>query len=351
MGRAARPSLPPLFESFRERFSVRPAMHAPLRILMTSLVDYAGLFPPAALDMRTTLQNWARYASGDLSWMLGRLIVPVARLPELARAIEAIGGGPKPSAEDYVEPWRLSAIVGEDLDLDIERVFEFNRTHAGESIGADPQGDPEHDDELLTPTGGGGIVIDAIEVKASSAREIDLAMRVVPEQLEPYFEIPITGDVRGLVAAMAGTGARAKVRTGGVTPEMIPAPKAVARFLSACAAADVPFKATAGLHHPMRAEYPLTYEPNCPRGVMFGFLNVFIAAALLKTGAVNESESADVLEERRPGAFVFTGAGVTWRDRRIDNARLARVRESFAVSFGSCSFDEPVADLRQAGLL
>jgi hypothetical protein len=317
---------------------------------MTSLIDYAGLFPPAALDMRTTVANWQKYAASDLAWMLGRLIVPVARLPEFAKAVESLGGGPKASSDDYTEPWRLSALVGEDLDRDIERVFEFNRAHAGEG---EPPADSENEDEDegLRATGGGGIVIDAIEVKAGSARDIDLAMRIVPEQLEAYFEIPITGDVRGLVTAMAGTGARAKVRTGGVTPELIPAPRAVARFLGACAAAEVPFKATAGLHHPVRAEYPLTYEPNCPRGIMFGFLNVFLAAALLRAGAVTESEATDVLEERKPGAFVFTEQGVTWRDRRIDNTRLARVRESFAISFGSCSFDEPVADLKQMGLL
>jgi len=324
------------------------AVLAPLRILMTSLVDYAGLFPPAALDMRTTVENWRGYTASDHAWMLGRLIVPVARLPEFAKTVETLGGGPKPSSDDYAEPWRLSAIIGEDLDRDIERIFDFNRAHAGE--GEPPQAE-EHEDEHLRATGGGGIVIDAIEVKAGSARDIDLAMRIVPEQLEAYFEIPVTGDVRGLVTAMAGTGARAKVRTGGVTPEMIPAPKAVARFLGACAAADVLFKATAGLHHPVRAEYPLTYEPNCPRGVMFGFLNVFMAAALLRIGAVSESEATDLLEERKPGAFVFTDQGVTWRDRRIDNTRLARVRESFAISFGSCSFEEPVADLKQLGLL
>lgn len=324
-------------------------MHAPLRILMTSIVDYAGLFPPAALDMRSTLENWQRYAGSDLAWMLGRLIVPVSRLPEFAQAVEATGGGPRPSTDEYAEPWRVSALVGEDLDRDIERVFEFNRAHAGE--GEPPIEEEEAEDEALRPTGGGGIVIDAIEVKAGSARDIDLAMRIVPEQLEAYFEIPITGDVRGLVTAMAGTGARAKVRTGGVLPEMIPAPRALARFLGACAAADVPFKATAGLHHPVRAEYPLTYEPGCPHGVMFGFLNLFIAAAMVRTGAVTESEATDILEERKPSGFAFTDQGVTWRDRRIDNTRLARVRESFAISFGSCSFEEPVADLKQLALL
>jgi len=36
---------------------------------------------------------------------------------------------------------------------------------------------------------------------------------------------------------------------------------------------------------------------------------------------------------------------------RIDTMNLARVRESFALSFGSCSFEEPVAELTSAGIL
>ena len=96
--------------------------------------------------------------------------------------------------------------------------------------------------------------------------------------------------VRGLIAAMAGTGAHAKIRTGGVTPEAFPQATSVARFIHACAMADVGFKATAGLHHPVRGEFNLTYEPACPRGVMYGFLNVFMAAALAMSARLGVEE-------------------------------------------------------------
>ena len=68
-------------------------------------------------------------------------------------------------------------------------------------------------------------------------------------------------------------------------PEAIPDPADLARFIAACAAAGVPWKATAGLHHPVRAEQALTYEPGAPRAVMHGFLNVFAAAAFAGGGA------------------------------------------------------------------
>src|ERR1039458_1007223 len=50
-----------------------------------------------------------------------------------------------------------------------------------------------------------------------------------------------------------------KVRTGGLTPEAIPESEAVADFLCRAAARRLPFKATAGLHHPIRSLHPLTY--------------------------------------------------------------------------------------------
>ncbi len=300
-----------------------------LRILMSGLIDYAGLFPPAALDMRTTVANWAAYRAGERAWMLGRLVVPVARLGEFEQAML---GAPPPTGPD-AEIWRITALGGDTLDADIERIFRFNQRHAGEGEGP------------------GVAVIDALELKAVTSTQIDKAMHAIPEQLEPFFEIPVTGDLRGLVAAMAGTGARAKVRTGGVTPAAFPSTVELARFLSACAAAEVPFKATAGLHHPVRGSFPLTYEPGCASATMFGFFNVFLAAAFMVTGRAEAGEVAGILEESNARAFAFDDGGVTWRDLRLDTARLSRVRESFAVSFGSCSFEEPVADLEKLGLL
>ncbi|MEI7876916.1 MAG: hypothetical protein WCI96_03230 [Planctomycetota bacterium] len=56
-------------------------MHS-ARLLLDSILDYAGLFPPAQLGMQPTVENFSRYRKGPDSWMLGRLVVPVARFPE-----------------------------------------------------------------------------------------------------------------------------------------------------------------------------------------------------------------------------------------------------------------------------
>ena len=53
-----------------------------LRALLEEVIDYAGLFPPSQLSMQEAVVNYAAYRSGELGWMLGRFVVPTARLDE-----------------------------------------------------------------------------------------------------------------------------------------------------------------------------------------------------------------------------------------------------------------------------
>src|SRR5690606_18447116 len=155
-------------------------------------------------------------------------------------------------------------------------------------------------------------------------------------------------DPAPLIEAIGAAGAHAKIRTGGVTADAFPDAAQVARFLAACVRLGVPFKATAGLHHPIRAAYPLTYAPDAPRGTMFGYLNVFLAAALLHGGG-SEADATELLEETRLGAFSFSDHGVSWDGYRFTLDDLAESRR-LALGVGSCSFDEPLDDLVTAGL-
>jgi len=163
--------------------------------------------------------------------------------------------------------------------------------------------------------------------------------------LTSYIEIPVSGDIDALLSAIGGIGARAKIRTGGVTPDAFPSARAVIDFIVACQRARVPFKATAGLHHPLRGQYRLSYEPNSPKGMMYGYLNVFLAAALLDAG-----EDPDValaaLEDSDPGSFAFADDAIQWKGRRLSRRQLLNARR-FAISFGSCSFREPIDELAQ----
>ena len=271
---------------------------SPLHALLENIVDYAGLFPPASLPMERALENYRRYRDSPESWMLGRFVAPVARLDEF----EALNG----SAAAPV-----SALIGGDLASDLKRI-----AHSPAAI-------------------------DAIELKAADAAQIESAMRLIPAHLAAYFEI---GDVK-LIPAIGDAGARAKIRTGGITPEAFPSAGFVAQFLVSCAAHRVPFKATAGLHHPLRCYRPLTYSADGPSGWMFGFLNVFVAAALAWRGAGVDLIERLLLEES-PAAFRFGDAGMEWSGQTFAVDEIVRMRREFAISFGSCSFEEPVADLQ-----
>jgi len=290
-----------------------------LRALVAGLVDYAGLFPPASLGMREAAMHYAKYLRTPEAWMLGRFVVPVARLEELAATAVS---HQLPGAT----PWRLSALLGEDLAHDIARLEAFNRERAGH------------------------FMVDVVEGRAESPERIRALAAARLEGAAVYVELPYAADPRILLETVVSAGLRAKIRTGGVTAASVPTAAQVARFLARCAELRVPFKATAGLHHPLRGDYRLTYEQGAPSATMFGFLNVFAAAALARQG-VGEDELVDLLEERDPTAIRFLAQGVRWRQREISAEALAATRASFAVAFGSCSFREPVDDLHDLELL
>jgi hypothetical protein len=304
-------------------------MNHSLRDLLLGLIDYAGLFPPAALDMPAATRKYAEYRESEYRWALGRFVVPVARLDEFEKAAEGImpdGGWGK---NDF---WRLSALGGAELSSDLNRIAEFNQRYA------------------TTDSRAGAAVIDTIEIKAGWPADIENAMMLMPAKLAPYFEIPISDDPAELIKIIAETEARAKVRTGGVTPDAFPSSFNLARFIKICAEEDVPFKATAGLHHPLRSVNKLTYAPDSATVMMHGFLNVFLAAAFAQSG-MDVDRLVDLLEEKSPEAFQFDSGGVTWRDEMIVRGQLRNSRNLLAIAFGSCSFEEPIEDLKKIGLL
>jgi hypothetical protein len=290
-----------------------------LRALVSGLVDYAGLFPPASLGMAEAVANYAVYRAAPEAWMLGRLVVPVSRLADLEGELAGDVGG-------AATAWRVAAIGSGDPAADGDVVRRFNERHAGR------------------------IAIDVVEHRVASIEAVHAAARATPADVTLYAELPLAAEPRPLLAAVREARARAKARTGGITTDAFPTAEALARFIVRCAEMGVAFKATAGLHHPLRAEHALTYAPDAPRGTMFGFLNVFGAAAFASAG-MTEATIARVLEERDPSAFVFGDEALEWRGHQIALERLTAARASLAIAFGSCSFREPVDDLHRLHLI
>ncbi len=79
---------------------------------------------------------------------------------------------------------------------------------------------------------------------------------------------------------------------------------------------------------------------------MHGFMNVFAAGILAYTSGLDESEIIEVLTDEDPYEFIFNENGFIWNDTEITNSEIISAREKFMLSYGSCSFNEPVDDLK-----
>ncbi len=292
---------------------------SPLRVLLATAIDYAGLFPPTSLSMSEAVANYAAYRTGPHAWALGRFIIPIARLDEFVAAL------PAPSTSH--SPWPLSALAGPGDPADaIDKADAFNQRHQQAAL------------------------IDTLEFKTATTSSMVAAARLANKRFAIFLEIPLAGGSYEFLLALARLGTWVKIRTGGQTTEAFPHPAALAQFLEECAAARVPFKATAGLHHPIRGLHPLAGEGTGPTATMHGFLNLLLAAAFAR-GGWNASQLTDLLGEQSSQAFQFGPDSASWNGHHLPTDALCASRTEFLRSFGSCSFDDPIRDLESLGWL
>ncbi len=296
------------------------------RSFLSGIIDYAGLFPPANLDLPTAVRNYAEYRSGQDSDLLGRFVLPASRIDEFAHASHGFLSRGVDSS-----PWRLSVIVDQDMESVRKIALEFNCKHWSGSEA-------------------GYAVCDSVEMPVRTTDAVTSACDAFPEFFQVFLEIPASPDPSPLLQAVSREGAAAKIRTGGVVAEAIPDPDGVIRFLAACNHQRGRFKATAGLHHPISSTYPLTYESGSATAHMYGYFNLLFASAFLRSGAPHEV-GREILLESDATSFQLAEVGVTWRAHRLTAHELRETREHFFLSFGSCSFSEPVDEAVALGCL
>lgn len=249
--------------------------------LLGSLIDDAGLFPPARKPMERAAEDHRAALTGPHGWMLGRFLCPASRVGELRADPD----------------WTLGVVSDGDWRADLD---------AAVAAGAD-----------------------AFELRDPGPEAYE-TLRDAPVRV--FVERPAS--LEELAEAELG----AKIRCGGEDADAFPTDREVADFISGCRALDLPFKATAGLHHPFREEDP-------ELGLLqHGFVNLLVAAA------VDVEHVEDIVAERDPAAFHFYADGLRWHHAEADLGfvRLARTRFT---AFGSCSLSEPVEDLVRHGLL
>lgn len=297
-----------------------PDARAPvLEALLAGAVDYAGLFPPASLSMAEAVAGYRAYRRSRERWLLGRFVLPASRLEEFG----AVALRPEFAAE---EPWQLSVLLPAEPEESLLRLERFLTRWDRE------------------------VRCTALEVAPVKRVALERIAGRLPEGVATYFELPGGGEAGPFLEAAKEAGVRVKMRTGGVVVEAIPASVDVASLLRRCHDLELPFKATAGLHHPLRSTRTLTGDPNGPRGTMHGFLNLSLAAALVHACDA-PAETAVAALEAGGDELRFRHDGLDWRSHRLGIDEMRRSHELFFQSFGSCSFSEPIEDLKELSLL
>lgn len=296
-------------------------MLASVKKLLTSIVDYAGLFPPAKLSLERAIDtyNQARYSSEN--WMLGQFVLPISRLCEFQQLI---------SARD--QQYSLSLILSKEWRAELTHLKLENPI-------------------LENPILENPVKIASLEFPPLSPSEIQEASTLISASIDTFFEIPFSADLESYLPILQNSQAAAKIRTGGIIPDLFPSVEKLTEFVCLFATHRISFKATAGLHHPFVGQYALTYEPNSAIESMHGFLNLAILAGFAFNHKITQAEGLMILQTSSAHAFQFSDREIRWRDQSLSLAEIEKTRQQFFRSFGSCSFHEPITDLKTLKLL
>ncbi|WBB66084.1 hypothetical protein [Micromonospora sp. WMMD812] len=290
--------------------------------LLDGLVDDAAVFPPGSAALPDAVAAHRRHRAAWYAGLVGPLLVPASKLPELAAllhederiAVGVIADVPIAGlaavcaeADPRIRIRQVEAAVakrGEDPQPGVRELIDLAR-RARDAAPAEPAGGDGRPHEV--------------------------------SPLDVYAELPLTFGLMAALDALAAARAEglpvaAKFRTGGLAAELFPTPAELAAVICACRDLDLPFKLTAGLHQAVRHLDPET-----------GFTHHGFANLLAATVAAADGAAADAVA----GVLVKCSRGPL-----VDRIAAARDRaRPLWIGFGSCSIVEPLTDLTRLGLL
>ena len=285
------------------------------RALVAGLVDDAAIFPPGNAALADAVPAHAWHLARPYGFVVGPFVCSDRALPDLSRLLEA-----QPPSQPL--PLTLVVVGGAGA---IEPALTW--------AGHDPYLEVRAVETALR---------DEEDLAHNAARVVTVLDLALPDDVDAYVELPrLTGSEPtagwlNAADAVAEAGHRLKFRTGGESPEAHPGESELVTVIDAALDRETAFKCTAGLHHGVRLTADDTgFEQH-------GFGNVLLATGALLDGADRDAAAA-ILANRDTDA-------VGERLRSVDEAAAARIRRWFR-SFGSCSIDEPVADLTRWRLL
>jgi hypothetical protein len=306
-----------------------------VKAFLEHLIDYAGLFPPSSLPLKDAISNYVKYIRSHDSWILGLFVIPSTLLDELERYMDLF---------DEQFPLALSVLGRKEDDMkkcienltrDLNHISCFQKRHGNKmeicafELPLPPQV-PILDDlkRISTLASNNNLKIFCEFTVPLNSKEWDKSLS---ESLDAVAEHNI----------MHNQSIGMKLRTGGVTAEMFPAPEQVAAFIIGCRDRKIPLKFTAGLHHPIRM-----YRSEV-KTKMHGFLNVFFASILAYSCNLNRETLINILSDEQHRNFFFDRNGLGWKEYRATTNEVRILRNSFLHSYGCCSFDEPRDELRE----
>ena len=324
------------------------------RAFLDGLIDYAGLFPPAELAMEPAVALFGRYRTDADAWMLGRFLIPAARLAEADPFVAGIAGDEPvrfsvlgaapaaaqlaPGADPATDAPDVTWLAAAEAAVAEARVFEAR--HEGRAVcdafefrlPAPLARDP---DALA-----GALVALGRRLAADPAHAADRVAVEVPFLSDPDTPEPAAHAVAVANGRLGRAAFAVKLRCGG---EGVPGAEALAGAMTAVRRAGVAFKATAGLHHPLRHE-------TLAGPVAHGFVNVFGGAVLADVHSLRADDLAEILDSRDAADWAL-GDTLAWKRLAARPEQIEAARARTALAYGSCSFDEPRADLRALGWL
>jgi hypothetical protein len=312
------------------------------RDLLTGIIDYAGLFPPAKLPMAEAFTRFLGHRAGDDGWLLAQFVCPASRLEELTSVIE--------SAESVETPIRIAVLgaggddppgFAESMERDIAAMISFGNRHRDAA--------PVDVFEVKFPAQGEpASVVDYVH---------DGFIGKLSHPVTTFFEVSLLGEwqtrLTSSVDAISAASqeidrsrwAGLKIRCGGLDASAIPTVEAVADAVIAARDANLPLKATQGLHHPFR------HRDESLGATVHGFLNLTAAAILAGSHDLDDHTIREILADEDPGSFKVTDTAISWRDIETPMKIAVEGRKTAITGFGSCSFSEPRDDLSSLGLL
>lgn len=313
-----------------------------LKTFADKIIDYAGLFPPANLELAQAFHNFVFYSQGEYKWILNKFIIPAKRLLELEEIMNGMN-------IDGCIPFSILGTGGDTLsefdsniknDIELIKNFKlkFDKNASIDAIEIRLPNElfmPGHFDDML------GLMTSVYDrLEKTFGKNIPIYFEA---NLKEDHEARIVRVVESIAALDRSCGF--KIRTGGVEPASFPSPEQIAFAIMSCCEFDVPMKCTAGLHHPIK------HFNEGVSSYMHGFFNVFGAAILAYTDNLDEEELLEILNDEDPHEFIFKESGFEYNEIEVTNTEIKEARENFILSYGSCSFDEPLDDLKTMELL